>query len=139
MRKVLLTVASAVVALCLLWGYLRLSAHRLELRVNFQNVHGLRAGAPVRLAGVEVGKVTSVRVRPEMQAVPAEVTMSLRTSYELNIPNDSTVSLDTAGVLEETFAEINVLEAAGPTVKSNGILKEKPAKVLSTEEVIEKL
>ena len=140
MRKFgLAAVASALVVFGALWGYPRLFAHRLQLQVYFQNVQGLRAGAPVRLAGVDVGEVTSVRVRPEKQAAPVEVTMSLRTPYELNIPNDSTVSLDTAGVLGETYAEIKVLGASGAPIKSNGVLKEKPTKILSTEDIIQKL
>jgi phospholipid/cholesterol/gamma-HCH transport system substrate-binding protein len=140
MRKVgLIAVAVAVVALAVLLGYPRLFAHRIELKVYFQNANGLRAGAPVRLAGVEVGRVTSVRARPEIQAAPAEVTLRLQTPYELNIPNDSTVSLETAGVLGETFAEINILGASGAPVKNHGVLKEKPTKLLSTEEIIEKI
>jgi phospholipid/cholesterol/gamma-HCH transport system substrate-binding protein len=138
-RAGLIAVVIAVILFAVLFGYPRLFAHRIELTVYFQNANGLRAGAPVRLAGVEVGKVTSVRARPEMQAAPAEVTMSLRTPYELHIPNDSTVSLDTAGVLGETFAEINVLGASGAPIKSGGVLKEKPTKFLSTEEIIQKL
>jgi phospholipid/cholesterol/gamma-HCH transport system substrate-binding protein len=140
MRKVGLIVGViALVAFAVLFGYPRLFSHRIELKVYFQNANGLRAGAPVRLAGVEVGKITSVRARAEMQVAPAEVTMRLRTPYKLNIPNDSTVSLDTAGVLGETFAEINVLGASGAPVKNHGVLKEKPTKFLSTEEMIEKI
>ena len=140
MRKVgLVAVVIAVIAFAVLLGYPRLFAHGIELRVYFQNVHGLRAGAPVRLAGVELGTITGVRVRPEMQAAPVEVTMRLRTPYEFSVPNDSTVSLDTAGVLGETFAEINVLGASGAPVKSGGVLKEKPTKFLSTEDLIEKV
>ncbi len=138
-RAGLVAVVIAVIAFAVLFGYPRLFAHRIELRVYFQNANGLRAGAPVRLAGVEVGKITSVRARPEMQFAPAEVTMRLRTPYELNIPNDSTVSLDTAGVLGETFAEINVLGSSGAPVKNGGVLKEKRTKFLSTEDFIEKV
>ena len=138
-RASILAVVIAVIAFVVLLGYPRLFAHRIELNVYFQNAHGLRAGAPVRLAGVEVGTVTSVRARPELQTAPVEVTMRVRTPYELKIPNDSTVSLDTAGVLGETFAEINVLEASGAPIKSGGVLKERPAKFLSTEDLIEKV
>jgi phospholipid/cholesterol/gamma-HCH transport system substrate-binding protein len=124
MRRVaLIAVVIAVIAFAVLFSYPRLFAHRIELRVYFQNANGLRAGAPVRLAGVGVGTITSVRARPEMQTAPAEVSMRLGTPYELNIPNDSTVSLETAGVLGETFAEINVLEASGAPVKNGGVLK----------------
>ncbi|MGA7294430.1 MAG: MlaD family protein [Terriglobales bacterium] len=136
---VALAIVIAVIAFGVLFSYGRLFAHTIELKVYFQNAHGLRAGAPVRLAGVDVGTIRSVRARPEMQAAPAEVTMRLRTPYELNIPNDSTVSLDTAGVLGETYAEINILGTSGAPVKNGGVLQEKPTKFLSTEEVIEKV
>jgi len=140
MRKAwLIGVALAAIAFALWSSYPKLFSHDLELRVYFQNVNGLRAGAPVRLAGVEVGRVTSVRARPEMQAAPAEVKMKLRTPYELSIPNDSTVSLDTAGVLGETYAEINVLGTSSAPAKDGAFLKEKPTKFLTTQEVIEKV
>ncbi len=141
MRRVGIIVVAAIVAigLAVLFGYPRLLTHTIELRVYFQNANGLRAGAPVRLAGVEVGRITSVRARPAMQAAPAEVLMKLQTPYELSIPNDSTVSLATAGVLGETFAEINVAGASGPPIKNGEVLKERPTKFLSTEDLIEKL
>jgi len=140
MRKFwLIVVALAAIGFAVWSGYPRLFSHELELKVYFENANGLRAGAPVRLAGVEVGKVTSVRARPEMQSAPAEVRMKLLTPYELNLPNDSTVSLNSAGVLGETYAEINVSEASGAPVKNDGVLKEKPTKSLSAEDVIEKM
>jgi hypothetical protein len=42
-------------------------------------------------------------------------------------------------VLGETFAEINVAGASGAPAKTGETLKEKPTKVLSTEDLIEKL
>jgi MlaD protein len=52
--------------------------HRREVRVYFQDAQGLHAGASVRMAGVDIGSVSSVRVRPEPPA-PAEVVMVLHT------------------------------------------------------------
>jgi hypothetical protein len=96
-----------VVALGLVLALAKPSQPHLQVRCYFQDVQGLRAGAKVRLAGVEVGSVTSVRVRPERRDQPAEVTMFLQTPYELKIPNDSVVMLETAGVLGEVFPEID--------------------------------
>jgi len=140
MRKTaLIAILIALVAGGVLFAYPRVLRHRIELTVYFQNAIGLRAGAPVRLAGVDVGTVTSVRARPDMQATPAEVIMRLQTPYELRIPSDSTVSLTTAGVLGETFAEINVLGASGAPVKSGDVLKAIPTEVLSTQYFLERL
>ena len=135
----LIGAVTVLVAFAVLFVYPRLSIHKIDLRVYFQNANGLRVGAPVRLAGVDVGTITSVRARPEMQPAAAEVTLGLRTPYELNIPNDATVSLATAGVLGETLAEINTAGASGPPAKNGETLKEKPTKVLSSEDLIEKL
>ncbi len=72
---------------------------KMVVRVYFANAMSLRAGAPVRLAGGDIGSVESVRARPELKEAPAEVVLLLTPAYELNIPSDSTVSLETEGVL----------------------------------------
>ena len=78
--------------------------------------------AKVRVAGVEVGSVTSVRVRPEVRDHPAEVTMSLYTPYVLKIPADSVVTLETEGVLGEVFPQIHIQDASGPALPNGGML-----------------
>jgi phospholipid/cholesterol/gamma-HCH transport system substrate-binding protein len=80
--------------------------HKLVVKAYFSDAMSLRAGAPVRLAGVDIGSVKSVRARPELKEAPAEVVMVLIPSYELKIPNDSTASLMTAGILGETYVQL---------------------------------
>jgi phospholipid/cholesterol/gamma-HCH transport system substrate-binding protein len=70
---------------------------KMVVKAYFSDAMSLRAGAPVRLAGVDIGSVKSVRARPELKEAPAEVVMVLTPSYELKIPNDSTASLATGG------------------------------------------
>jgi ABC-type transporter Mla subunit MlaD len=111
--------------------------NRLLVKAHFEDVQGLRAGASVRLAGVDVGHVISVRARPESREYPAEVTMNLQTSYELKIPNDAVVSVDQAGVLGEPFVEINIKNAFGPPLENGGTLKSGPGrKPMSGEEFL---
>ncbi len=78
------------------------AGHRLTVKAYFANVGGLREGAFVRIAGVDIGSVKSVHVRPELGPEPVEVVMILNPPYEIKIPSDSTVSLETAGVLGAT-------------------------------------
>ncbi|HYG99446.1 MAG TPA: MCE family protein [Terriglobales bacterium] len=80
----------------------------MHLTTYSSDGHRLRAGAPVRLAGVEIGFVQTVRVRPELKDHPVEVVMTIDTPYDLKIPRDAIVSLETAGVLGETFANIDL-------------------------------
>lgn len=84
------------------------------------------------MAGVDVGSVESVRVRPDLHA--AEAVLSLRTAYELRVPKDATVSLSTEGVLGPTFAEIEILGASGPPLENRGVLKSK--ETANTTEII---
>ena len=113
--------------------------HKLVVRSYFSDARGLRARAPVRMAGVDVGSVRSVRVRPEAKDQPVEVVIVLSPSYDLKIPNDSVAMLSTAGILGETYINIDAVAASGPPIEANAVLKSKPTTDLSTQQMIEKL
>ena len=130
---------AGVAVLALLFVVLRPLGHKLVVKAYFTNAIGLRAGARVRLAGVDVGSVKTVRARPELKETPVEVVMVLNPQYDLNIPADSTVLLETAGVLGETFVEIDAAHASGPPIGANSVLKAQPTAQLTTEQIIEKL
>jgi phospholipid/cholesterol/gamma-HCH transport system substrate-binding protein len=133
--RVAAIVGVAVVALLLV--VLRPMGHKLTVRAHFANARGLSDGAPVRAAGVEVGSVRSVRVRPELKDGPVEVVMALNTRYEIRIPNDSVVSLETAGVLGGTYVEIEAAGTSGPPIGNDAVLKSRPE--MSTEQFFENL
>jgi phospholipid/cholesterol/gamma-HCH transport system substrate-binding protein len=84
---------------------------------------GLRAGAPLGFAGVDRGSVKSVRAKPEVKNSPVEVVMVFNPRYELKIPNDSTVLLETAGILGETFIDLDAARATGPPIGANAVRK----------------
>lgn len=136
MRSKLFRVAAlaGVAVLALLLVVLRPMGHKLTLKTYFANGEGLRVGAPVRAAGVDVGSVRSVRVRPELKEEPVEVFMVLNTSYEIKIPSDSVVSLETAGVLGGTYVEIDTTGTSGPPIGSDAILKSRHVAQMSTEQ-----
>jgi len=138
--RVVLVVAVAAVILFLVARPLRyLRYHRREVRVYFRDAQGLRAGAPVRMAGVDIGFVTSVRVRPDIRDTPGEVIMALETPYVLRVPKDASVSLETEGVLGPTFADIDIIGASGPPLENGGVLKAKEGTRLTSEELLEHL
>ena len=59
--------------------------------------------------------------------------------YELKIANDSTVLLETTGILGETLVDIDAASATGPPIGANAVLKAKPTGQRTTEQFIEKL
>ncbi|HET6843230.1 MAG TPA: MCE family protein [Candidatus Angelobacter sp.] len=96
--------------------------HSLMVKAYFQNAQGLRSNAPVQLAGVDIGRVSSVRARPEMRERPAEVIMIVQTPYSLSIPNDAVAYLSQGGLPGGTVVEIDIRKAYGPPLKNWGVL-----------------
>ena len=86
---------------------------KITLRSYFDNAGGLREGAPVRLAGVDIGNVTGIRIVPGRPAAPVEVMMKVNTKYLFSLRKDSVTLLSTAGILGETFVDVDSSTAKG--------------------------
>ncbi len=119
-------VASLILALLLflMSGTGGFFSHRITLISFFDNASGLRVGAPVRLNGVDIGNVVAIRVvaDKDKQLTPVEVLMKVSTKYGFNLRRDSMTSLDTAGVLGETYLDIDSAQAIGPVAKDGDTL-----------------
>ncbi|HYN15491.1 MAG TPA: MlaD family protein [Terriglobales bacterium] len=102
---------------------------KLILKAYFENASGLRVGAPVRLEGVDIGNATAIGVDPSRPLTPVVVTMKVATKYRMGLRKDSVATLETAGVLGETFVDISNKEAKGPEAQDGDVLKtrEEPA------------
>ena len=101
-----------------------LFAHKLMLRSYFENAAGLKDGAPVTLEGVTIGNVIHVRVVPDRDPTPVEVTMQVgsefaaRPAYRLRPP-----SIAQAGVLGDSYVDLSSAHASGPPPANNAELK----------------
>lgn len=101
--------------------------HKIVVKSYFDNAGGLRVGAPVRLHGVGIGNVSAIRVNPAMKLTPVEVSMKISTQFD-DVHKDSMAMLATAGVLGETFVDIDSSKATGPLAQNGDALQtvEKP-------------
>ncbi|MDN5937038.1 MAG: outer membrane lipid asymmetry maintenance protein MlaD [Salinisphaera sp.] len=68
----------------------------------FFNIGGLKAGAPVKLGGVQIGRVQDIHLDP--QTYQAVVAMKIKDEYKL--PRDSDASILTAGLLGAQYLGI---------------------------------
>ena len=88
-------------------------SRKITVRSYFDNAGGLREGAPVRLAGVDIGNVSTVKIVPGKPTTPVEVTMKVNTKYSFDLKKDSVTLLTTAGVLGETYVDVDSSAAKG--------------------------
>jgi phospholipid/cholesterol/gamma-HCH transport system substrate-binding protein len=98
-------------------------APKLKLRSYFENASGLKDGAPVTLEGVTIGNVQHIRVVPERNPTPVEVTMSIGEEYMRDLHANSTTAIAQAGVLGDSFLDIDSTHAYGPPPANNAELR----------------
>lgn len=75
----------------------RAPGYRLEAR--FDNIGGLKLRAPVKAAGVVVGRVESVRLDPKTY----EAVATLRIDRQYEFTKDTIASINTSGLLGEVY------------------------------------
>ncbi len=90
-------------------GYLSVKLGRLEvihgggytLYADFSDIGGLKPGASVEIAGVEVGTVKSMRLNRDYQAVVA-----FSIDKGVKVQEDAIASIKTKGLIGEQFVQI---------------------------------
>jgi len=111
-----------------------LFARKLALRCYFGNASGLKNGAPVTLQGVTIGNVIKVRVVPDRNPTPVEVTMQVGQQFVRDLHVDSTAAIAQAGVLGDSYIDIDSTHGTGPPPANNAELT--PAGSPSIQDVI---
>ncbi len=73
------------------------------IKARFTSASGLREGAYVELAGVTVGKVKKITFDPEEYLAVVDISLP----KIIKIPDDSTASIRTAGIIGDKFIKIS--------------------------------
>jgi len=83
---------------------LRHEAEGYNVIAKFDNIGGLKVGAPVSMAGVNIGRVDSIKL--DTTEYKAAVTLSIERTFS-KIPDDSDASIQTSGLLGANYVGIN--------------------------------
>jgi phospholipid/cholesterol/gamma-HCH transport system substrate-binding protein len=83
-----------------------LFARHYRIYGNFDNVQGLLPGAPIWMAGKEVGRVRAVEFTDFGSNQPILVSMRINTSIQNRLRTDSVATIGTIGVLGDSYIEI---------------------------------
>ena len=96
-----------------------------EVTARFENIGGLKARAPVKGAGVVVGRVVDVR----FDNATYEAAVTLRLDKRYAFPKDTSAAIMTSGLLGEQYIG---LEAGGGSIK----LKEGDSILITQDAVV---
>ncbi len=79
-------------------------SRKVELKIDFRNVEGLRKGAPVWILGIEEGSVIGINLNPAYGVI---ATISVNESALKFIKKDSTATILTMGLLGDKYIELS--------------------------------
>jgi phospholipid/cholesterol/gamma-HCH transport system substrate-binding protein len=95
--------------------------------VFFDDVSGLVEGAPVRLAGLDVGTVSKIELPERLDRREARVTLSIKSKYKRRIRSDSVALIDSKGLLGDKIINIALGTAGKPELPEGGVLPTRKA------------
>lgn len=109
---------------------------------KFSQIEGLIEGATVKIAGVKVGQVTEINFLKDSNQVDVEFAVARR--YQSAIRTDSTVSVQTQGMLGDRYIIVHAGNPESPLIRPGGEIKSEAPKELKdyltdADEVIDKL
>jgi len=78
------------------------------LWASFSNISGLIVGAPVRLAGLTVGRVNAILFPEDPQDKIVKVELKIKKGVQKRIREDSIASIQTMGLLGDKYVEISL-------------------------------
>ena len=97
---------------------------RYTLKAYVSEAGGLRQGAQVSLAGVAVGNVERIEISPYPERARAvEIVMRVARAYQDQIRADSTASIETVGLLGDSYVDITRGSPGQEVIADGGVLK----------------
>jgi phospholipid/cholesterol/gamma-HCH transport system substrate-binding protein len=111
------------VAIFLLGQKSALFTRTTSLFVEFKDISGLVVGAPVRLAGLEVGTVAAISLPEQLEEQRARVRLVVQSRFMPRIRRDSEAFIDSAGLLGDKVVNISMGSPAAPALAEGAMLK----------------
>ena len=96
----------------------RLFERQYSLVSHFEDISGLRLGAPVQLAGINVGTVENILFDDQIAKKNVKVKMKISTRFKDRIREDSVASIVTQGLLGDRMVSVTVGSPEKQVLKS---------------------
>ena len=143
-RTIEISVGAFMLAGILALGFLAIQVSGLSIHdsnrdtyrlfARFTNASGLSVRAKVSIAGVVIGRVTSITLDPKDQEAKVEMAIEKKVDF---ITSDSIASIQTAGILGEKYISISI--GGDPEMLTDGGEIEDTQPALVLEDLIGKV
>lgn len=107
----------------ILGGGENIFAREYVLHTSYQDVKGMKVGAVVRLAGMDVGEVTRVEFSRDESVKEIEVDLRIREAFKPRIRGDSVASIQQIGVLGDMYVSITVGSVDQAVLEDDGFIR----------------
>lgn len=109
-------------------GILNVFSRGYELNLQYNYAGGIEVGSPVRVMGIKVGKVKSIRFEPKMtsdkgEQVKLKIQVTIDREAWETVRKDSRFYINLAGVIGEKFIEVTPGSIEQPTFKSGDFVR----------------
>ncbi len=99
---------------------------RVSYRLEFLSIGGLKPGAAVRLAGMEVGSVVAIELPEKIEKKKVQVIIQVKGSVKQRIRSDTVATIGSRGLLGDKAVDLTIGTASKPVVE--------PGRTIKTEE-----
>jgi len=101
------------------------------LKATFEDAGGLRVGADVMMAGVSIGRLSSIGLNDDSEAV-----LTMEIQKDIHLSTDAIAAVRTKGIIGERY--IRMSQGADDEVLNNGDEMEETESAISIEDLISK-
>lgn len=112
----------ATMAVFLIGDNRRAWDRKVTVRATFNDVVGLRPGSPVRMGGIDVGSVTSVKYADDPADPKIYVSLAIAREEARRVHPDTTARIVGKGLLGDKMVELIGGDPGSPSVKDGGFI-----------------
>ena len=100
---------------------------KATLHTTFTNIAGLQVGAPVRLAGYDIGIVKNIAFDKDPKVKHVNVTLQVQKRYLAHVRRDSLAEMASKGLLGDSIINISLGSEEQPELKDGDAIDSKEA------------
>lgn len=104
-----------------------LFTRKSELYAYFDDINGLVVGAPVRLAGLDVGRVSQITFPDDLAERQAQVELSIQDRFMPRLRSDSSAFIDSKGLLGDKLINLSIGSPNKPALKDGETIETRKA------------